>query len=68
MTICMFDIWKVTSFHLMQKALLHGAICFAACNEILLLRDVKLANNCLYNNPLAEFRHKLKSGIALNFF
>ena len=46
--------WRLVKTFCCLKALLHVAICFATCNAILLLRDVKLANTCLCNTPLAN--------------
>jgi hypothetical protein len=37
--------------------MLHGAICLATCNAILLLRDVKLPNTSLHYTPLMFSQH-----------
>jgi hypothetical protein len=43
--------------HVTLKAMLHGAIFFATCNAILLLRDVKLPNTSLHYTPLMFSEH-----------
>jgi hypothetical protein len=43
--------------YVLLKAMLHGAICLATCNAILLLRDVKLPNTSLHYTPLMFSQH-----------